>query len=138
MRISTLVKIVSGLLLLIAGVFAVFYFSHVKTVQTKSNTAGTHRAKLLRYSGIDVNFRLLVDGKDVYWSPDFAPVDDDFREQLVWDRTGRVVVFEVAGQRLFAYDAEQKRPLGDPEILAVEYIPFAEFHYEGRLPNGGK
>ncbi len=42
--------------------------------------------------------------------------------------------FEVAGKRLFAYDAEQKRQLSDTELLAVEYVPFFEYYFEGNLP----
>ena len=92
-----------------------------------------HRAKLIRHQGIDVNFRVVVDCENIYYSPDFAPVEFDFREQIAWDKTGNIVVLEVAGKRLFAYDAEQKRQLSDSELLSVEYTPFYEYHYEGKL-----
>ena len=134
MKVSHLIKIVVALLLLIAGVFAAFYFSVVSTVQVKSNPSGTHKAKLFRYDGIDVNFRVRIDGDGDYYSPDFAPVEYDFREQIIWDKTGNILVLEVAGKRIFAYDAQQKRQLSNSELMAVEYVPFSEFHFEGKLP----
>jgi hypothetical protein len=118
----------------IAGLFAFVYFSSVTTVQNKLNPTGSHRAKLVRHQGIDVNFKVVADGETIYYSPDFAPVEFDFREQIAWDKTGNIVVLEVAGKRLFAYDAEQKRQLTEGELLAVEYMPFFEYRYEGKLP----
>jgi hypothetical protein len=106
----------------------------VSTVQIKTSHLGKHEAKLFRYQGIDVNFRVQIDGEGVFYSPDFAPVEYDFREQIVWDKTGNILVLEVAGKRIFAYDALQKRPLSNSELLAVEYVPFSEFHFEGELP----
>ena len=122
-------------LLALAVVAAAFYYSVVKTVQTKVSPSGAHRAKLVRLDWIDVNFEVAVDGRDVFRSRDFAPVRQDFREQINWDATGNVVVLEVAGQRLFAYDARKKRILSAEETRAAKYPPFAEYGYEGRLPS---
>jgi hypothetical protein len=122
-----------SIVFVIGGFFAFIDFLIVTTIQNKLNPKGSHRAKLLRHQGIDVNFKLLIDGERVYYSPDFAPVEYDFREQITWDKTGNIVVLEVAGKRLFAYDAEQKRQLSDSELLAVEYVPFSAYHYEGKL-----
>ncbi|MEJ7624483.1 MAG: hypothetical protein WKF34_10875 [Pyrinomonadaceae bacterium] len=132
--VIVLVSIVLG----IAGLFALVYFSSVTTVQNKLSPTGSHRAKLVRHQGIDVNFKVVVDGETIYYSPDFAPVEFDFREQITWDKTGNVVVLEVAGKRLFAYDAKQKRQLADDELLSVEYVPFYEYRYEGKLPEEQK
>ena len=118
--------------------FRSYLFSSVTTIQTKLNPKGSHKAKLVRHQGIDVNFRVVVDGETIYYSPDFAPVDFDFREQIAWDKTGNIVVLEVAGKRLFAYDAEQKWQLSNNELLSVEYMPFFEYHYEGKLPEEQK
>ena len=128
------VIVLLSVVLLIGGLFALVYFSSVTTVQSKLNPTGSHRAKLVRHQGIDVNFKVVVDGETIYYSPDFAPVEFDFREHIAWDKTGKIVVLEVAGKRLFAYDAEQKRQLTETELLAVEYMPFFEYHYEGKLP----
>lgn len=122
--------------LLIVGVlFAIVYYSLAPTtVQSKINPTDSHKATLVRYQGIDVNFKVVVDGEQVYYSPDFIPVRFDFREQISWDITGNIVILEVAGKRIFAYDAEQKRKLSDSEVLAVEYPPFFQYRYEGNLP----
>jgi len=127
-----------SIVFLIGGLFAVIYFSSVTTIHTKLNPTGSHKAKLVRHQGIDVNFKVVVDGETIYYSPDFAPVEFDFREQVAWDKTGNIVVLEVAGKRLFAYDAEQKRQLSDSELLSVEYVPFFEYRYESKLPEETK
>jgi hypothetical protein len=94
-----------------------------------------HRAKLYRVQGFDAIFWVKVDGRTVYSSPDFAPIDADFREQIAWDKSGNVVVFEVAGRRLFGYQAIEKRALTDEELLRVEYTPFKDLGYEGDIGN---
>ena len=127
------------IIVIIGGLFAAFYYLFMpKTIQSKTNLNGSHTAKLVRHDGIDVNFKVVVDGERVYYSPDFAPVDFDFREQIAWDKTGNIVILEVAGKRLFAYDVEQKRQLSDDELLSVEYTPFYEYRYEGKLPEEQK
>ncbi|MFT3742727.1 MAG: hypothetical protein QM785_00400 [Pyrinomonadaceae bacterium] len=133
-------KKTTGLIILIViGLIAasafLIYRSLIQTVQIKSNLDGSHSAKLLRHNGIDINFRVQVDGKDVYYSPDFAPVDLDFRERIAWDKTGRSVILEVAGNRLFGYSTQEKRALTDEELQLAEYPAFSEFHFEGKLPN---
>ena len=139
MKISKGSEIIITLVLVIGGLFAAFYYFFApKTIQSKTNPKGSHKAELVRHQGIDVNFKVIVDGERVYYSPDFAPVEFDFREQVAWDKTGNIIVLEVAGKRLFAYDAEQKRQLSDNELLTVEYIPFFEYHYEGKLPEEQK
>ncbi|MCU1288550.1 MAG: hypothetical protein JWN60_779 [Acidobacteria bacterium] len=72
-------------LALIVGLFFLIFGS--TTIETKYNVAETHKAKLVRHDGIDVNFKVVVDGEPVYWSADFAPVKEDFREHLIWDKT---------------------------------------------------
>ena len=115
-----------------------FYFSHVTTVQRKTSPDGIHRAKLVRYDSIDVNFEVVVDGEKIFRSADFAPVQQDFREQINWDASGNKVILEVAGQRLFGYDAQQKRKLSDEETLGVKYAPFSDYAFEGSLPGQPK
>ena len=93
-----------------------------------------HRARLVRVDGIDVNFVVIVDGAKVFRSADFAPVKEDFREQINWDASGNSVVLEVGGQRLFAYDAQQRRKLSDDEVLGAKYPAFSRYGFEGLLP----
>jgi len=139
MKLSKGGEIAIILALIIGGLFAVVYYLFAPiTIQSKANPTGSHKAKLVRHQGIDVNFKVVLDGENVYYSPDFAPVEFDFREQIAWDKTGNIIVLEVAGKRLFAYDAEQKRQLSGSELLAVEYTPFYEYHYEGKLPEEQK
>jgi len=120
---------------------ALFYFSvtgkagwHVSTVMTKRSPDRQHTATLSRLQGIDVKFRVTVDGSRVYASPDFAPIRADFREQIVWDTKSQAVVLEVAGRRIFGYHAVEKRPLTDSEVLKVQFTPFDELRFEGTLP----
>lgn len=122
-------------LLAVMAVALAFYYSLVTTVQTKFSPNGSHQAKLVRMDSFDVKFKVFVDGEPVFRSDDFASVRQDFREQINWDATGNIVVLEVAGQRLFAYDARKKRALNTQETRAVKYPAFAEYGYEGRLPS---
>ena len=119
--------------LIFFAVISIWFFLP-NTVQQTTNSEKSHTAKLVRHDGIDVNFKVVVDGEDVFYSPDFAPVEDDFRERLIWNEKGNVVVLEVVGKRLFGYDAIQKRKLSNRELMAVEYLPFSKYGYEGKLP----
>lgn len=101
------------------------------TILVRENPERTHRARLRSKSSIDRNYRLSVDGAQVYASPDFSPGNFDYREQLVWDVSGRVVVFVVAERRVFGYDAEAKRPLTADELERVEFHGFEEVGYGG-------
>ena len=101
---------------------------------TKKSPDGNHLAKLTRVTGIDVNFRVYLDGDRIYGSPDFAPVRFDFREQIMWDTTGQLLILEVAGKRIFGYHVTQRRSLRDDEISAAELPPFQDYRYEGTLP----
>jgi len=127
-------SVVGVAVLAFAGFQAMYRFSMVSTVMTRRSPDGQHVAKLSRVQGIDVNFRVAVDGGRVYSSPDFAPVRADFREQLVWDTKSQVVMLEVAGRRIFGYHAGEKRPLTDSELLKVQLTPFEELGFEGTSP----
>lgn len=117
-----------------AGFVLTFYFSMVSTVMTKRSPDRQHTAKLSRVQGIDVNFRVTVDGARVYGSPDFSPVRADFRELLIWDTNSQAVVLEVAGRRIFGYHVGEQRPLTDSELLQIHLTPFEELRFEGTLP----
>ena len=117
-----------------AGFLGMFYFSMVSTVMTKPSPDRQHTAKLSRVQGIDVNFRLTVDGSRVYSSPDFAPIRVDFREHIFWDTNSQVVMLEVAGRRIFGYHVVEKRRLKDAELFKAQLTPFEELRFEGTLP----
>jgi len=139
MKMSNKVLLVAFIVLasafvIFGGILAAFYFSMTTTVMKKVSPDKRHTAKLIRHDGIDVMYKVYVDGHRVFWSPDFAPVAVDFREQIAWDKSGQIVVLEVAGERLFGYHSGENRALTDEEILAVEFAPFEELRYEGESP----
>jgi hypothetical protein len=41
----------------------------------------------------------------------------------VWDETGRVVMLELMGKHVFAYDAEKKRDLVKGELKQYKFYP---------------
>ncbi len=93
--------LIGGAAIVLVLLVAAFYFSIVSTVMTKVSPNGQHSAKLVRIDGIDVIFRVFVDGRRVYSSPDFAPARADFREQIVWSADDNIVVLEVGGEPHF-------------------------------------
>ncbi|HYE74063.1 MAG TPA: hypothetical protein VEF04_12065 [Blastocatellia bacterium] len=96
-----------------------------KTVQTLNAPQTRHRAALLKKHNLgDINFVVKVDGERVYFSPDYMPfVDGAYRETLVWDKTGNVVVLELMGKRVFAYHAGEKRRLAKGELKQYDLFP---------------
>lgn len=126
--------LIAGAAIFFVLIVAAFYFSAVSTVMKKASPDGQHNAELVRIDGIDVNFRLNVDGRRVYSSPDFAPSRTDFREQIVWSAGNNIVVLEVGDERIFGYDAAERRELSDAELLNVQFTPFTELGFEGERP----
>jgi hypothetical protein len=79
----------------------------------------------------------LVDGKQVYFSPDFpASQTVPFRETLLWDESSRFVILEVCGRRLFGYDTQNQTKLTGQQLMAIPipeaWIPHLE--HEGFWP----
>lgn len=141
-RVATLVVV---LLVLVCLMFlpAVLGFWPARTkLQTLRSPDGFHTAELLRADHLDRNYVVRVDGARVYVSPDFAPRSDlPYRETLVWDKTGHVVVLEVARHRIFGYNVEKGAPLSDEELLAVEFAPdppLWEYYFESEWPGIGR
>lgn len=100
---------------------------HLQTLYAKDLT---HKASLYKKHNLaDINFVVRVDGQRVYFSPDYVPYADYlYRETLLWDETGRVVILELMGKRVFVYDAEEKRELKKGEINNYQFYP---------IPSGG-
>ncbi len=96
-----------------------------RNVQTITSSDGEHRAVLLRKENLaDINFIVKVDGKTVYRSPDLMPFSDrKYRETLLWDKTERIVVLELMGKRVFAYDTVTDNKLGKGEIGTYTLYP---------------
>jgi hypothetical protein len=77
-----------------------------RVVQILRSPNGKHEAQLTwRYAFLDLNFLIDLNGERIYTSPDFDPQYIlPFRETLLWDESGRYLIFEVNGQRLWGYD----------------------------------
>jgi hypothetical protein len=135
---------------LIVSFFAGFFVSRFfqehplwMHLQTLESSGRDHRADLWRIdSGVDRNYRVDVDGTKVFSSNDFAPrLDIPYRETLCWDRSGHVVILEIAGHRVFGYDVAAGRRLSDPELLAAEAppeLPLWEYSGETEWPGIGR
>lgn len=100
-------------------------------IQTLVSPDGKRSAVLLRRNNLaDFNFIVNVDGNRVYESSDLQGLPDNlYRETLVWDKTGKIVVLELMGKRVFAYDAEQQRILGKGELRQYEFYPMPNDYF---------
>jgi hypothetical protein len=116
-----------------------FFMWPTKTVQVLYSSEYKHKAVLKRLDGIDLIFFVIVDGRKVYSSPDFAPNRKvSFREKIIWDKTSDIVILEVMGRRLFGYNAQTCKAISDAELLAIEYAPEPndwEYGFEGTWPD---
>ena len=111
-------------------------------LQVTTSPDKKHTVRLARNDAIDRNYSIRLDGKVIYRSPDFSPRRDiPYREALLWDNTGHIVVLEVARHRIFGYDVQEGRRLGDDELLAVELSPeppLWEYYFESEWPGIGR
>ncbi len=84
-----------------------------------------HNATLLKKLNLaDINFIVKVDGVKVYTSPDYMGFPDHlYRENLVWDKSGKIVVLELMGKRTFGYNAEEKREITKNELEKYVFYP---------------
>ena len=100
-------------------------------IQRLVSPNGKHSADLLRKHNLaDFNFIVKVDGKKVYESPDLLGFPDKlYRETLVWDKTGKIVVMELMGKRVFAYDTQEERSLGKGELRQYELYPMPDDYF---------
>ena len=105
------------------GVFSGIFWG--KNIQALDSPDGHHRAVLLKQVNlVDINFIVNVDGERVYVSPDLIGSPYHwYRETLVWDKTGRVIVLELMGKRVFAYDTQTKRRLQKGELSQYQLWP---------------
>jgi hypothetical protein len=107
----------------------------VSVVQELKSPDSNHTARLVRNMFIDLNFKVLVDGKLVYVSTDFPASETiPYRETLLWDESSRFVILEVLGHRLFGYDTQNETQLTGQELLS---IPIPEPWIVQHLENSG-
>ena len=106
----------------------------VSVVQELKSPDYKHTARLVRKMFIDLNFKVLVDGRQVYFSPDFPASETiPYRETLLWDESSRFVILEVLGRRLFGYDTQNQTKLTEQQLMAIP-IPEIRIPY---LEHGG-
>lgn len=96
---------------------------------------GSGRAELWRsYGWIDVNFRVRWKGRTIHVSNDCrSTLTIPFRELLAWDETGRILVFQLAGDTVFAFDTATERKL-EPhefEMLTLPTVTLDDIGFEG-------
>lgn len=110
-----------------------------RVVQILDSADGSTRAELVRrYALFDLNFMVFVNGQKIYTSPDFdGTYKIAYRETICWDTSGKDLVLEIAGRRLFGYNLATKRRLTDRELLAlkIQYATPRELGLEGRWPD---
>lgn len=94
-------------------------------LQTLSAPETNHTATLLKKHNLaDINFIVKVDGIKVYTSPDYIGFPDHlYRETLVWDKSGKIVLLELMGKRVFGYNAEEKREITKSELGNYVFSP---------------
>lgn len=103
-------------------VVSIFGGRHVQTVGAPET--GSEASLYKKHNLADINFIVEVNGKTVFRSADLMPlVDGMYRETLIWDKSGRVVVFEMMGKRIFAYDALEKRQLNAAQLEPYVFWP---------------
>ncbi|PQV62452.1 hypothetical protein B1R32_13410 [Abditibacterium utsteinense] len=110
---------------------------YFRPVQRLASPDRAHLAVLERVDNIDFNFRILLDGQKIYHSPDFNPNSSlPFRETLLWDTTGKLLIFQVTRRQLFGYDVLQQRVLSGAEVLQAKVATPTEMEisFEGKWP----
>lgn len=110
-----------------------------RVVQILESQDRALRAELIRkYEFLDLNFILRLNGETIYTSPDFRQsYKIPFRETILWDTTGKNLIFEVGGHRLFGYDVIAHKKLSDKQLLSLRIrTPRPEdFGYSGSWPD---
>jgi hypothetical protein len=144
-------KAVRGLILILLGAalalvlpaLARGIFGHWQRIQVLRSRDCQHTAELYRlYGYIDANFEIHLDGKRIHRSPDCVPDPAlPFRETLAWDVSGNVLLFQLAGETVFAYDLPSRAEISVDQFSAIEVpkvtledIAFEGFH-KVRLEN---
>ena len=124
-------NIIIAVIILTIFVFGAFQFVQFmrafgvkdhRVVQILESADDKHKVELIRrYSFLDLNFFIDLDGERIYRTEDFRPnYKIPFRETILWDKTGENLILEVSRKRLFGYNVPSKRKLSEKELLALE------------------
>jgi hypothetical protein len=117
--------LIFGLLMIPVGYISweIYFGTPIQTLNSEGHTATLRRM----FGIIDYNLVVEVDGKRVYHSGDIWGISErQLRATLVWDKTGRVVAYEQMGKIVFAYDAQEKRTIGNDELKDYCLSPMPE------------
>jgi hypothetical protein len=141
-KLAVVVLLLAGTLLFFAYQAAqwrrVFGVRDQRIVQILQSSDEQLTAKLIRrHAFLDLNFIIELNDKEIFTSPDFKPTNKiPFRETITWDNSGKNLIFEVAGERLFGYNLASNRALLDNQLLALEVHQTRpeDLHYSGKWP----
>ena len=93
-------------------------FFSSRQIQRLESPNRTDVATLHKINGSgDLNFIVKLNGVQIYRSPDYgAFTDHQYRETLLWDKTGEVLVLELMGKRVFAFNVKDNKILQKGEL----------------------
>lgn len=125
---------IAGVIITLLSIPVYWLFSSLtvgRPIQTLRSPNDRHTAVLRRKHNLaDFNFIVEINGRTVYISPDLCGAGDrSLRESLVWDKSGQVVVLELMGKRVFAYNATDGEVLGKGQLVGREFHPAPEDNF---------
>jgi hypothetical protein len=94
----------------------------IQTVYSEKHTASLRQT----FGVFDYNLLVEIDNQQVYNTGDMVGLPSQLRTTLVWDKTGKVVIFERMGKISFAYNAEEKRQIDNYELKNYCFSPMME------------
>lgn len=103
-----------------SGIFGARQIQKLESPNHGSNIATLHKTNGLG----DLNFIVKLNSAEIYHSPDYPAFPDHlYRETLMWDKTGEVLVFELMGKRVFAFNTVTKKQLEKGELSKFILFP---------------
>ena len=109
-----------------------------RVVHILKSPDGNITAKLIRrHRFLDLNFIVELNDKQIFTTPDFKPnYQIPFRETLIWDTTGKKLILEIGGRRIFGYSTTYHKRLPDEELLALDVreLKLEDYGYSGSWP----
>lgn len=103
-----------------SGIIGARQIQKLESPSNRSDIATLHKTNGLG----DLSFIVKLNGIEIYHSPDYAALPDHlYRETLLWDKTGEVIVFELMGKRVFAFNTRTKKILQKGELGQYVFFP---------------
>jgi hypothetical protein len=100
-------------------------FMGPRKIQTLESPNRKDSATLYKINGLgDINFIVKVNGVQVYRTGDLETLPDHlYRETLLWDKKGEVLVLELMGKKVFAYNTAINKALYKGELRDYSLSP---------------